>query len=112
MVRKEEDRLDEELDLELRDYENALVEQYEAELKRKQQKMNMLRENEERELELTQLRIDQSLQEQLDAHKRACQQKYEKERRMFEEEKRRRLQDIQQSIERLNIASSDKEKLK
>ena len=31
---------------------------------------------------------------------------------MFEEEKRRRLQDIQQSIERLNIASTDKERLK
>ena len=31
---------------------------------------------------------------------------------MFEEEKRRRLQDIQQAIERLNIASTDKVRLK
>ena len=31
---------------------------------------------------------------------------------MFDEEKRRRMQDIEQSIEKLNIASSDKEKLK
>ena len=63
LIRKEEDRLDEEGKLELRDYENALVEQFDAELKRKQQKMNLLRENEERELELTKLRIDQGHQE-------------------------------------------------
>lgn len=31
---------------------------------------------------------------------------------MFEEEKRKRMVDIQQAIEKLNIASSDKEKLK
>ncbi len=35
MLRKEEDRLDEERQIELNEYENALVEQYEAELKRK-----------------------------------------------------------------------------
>ena len=40
------------------------------------------------------------------------QAKYEKERRLFEDEKKKRLNDIQQSIEKLNIASSDKEKLK
>ena len=81
-------------------------------MKRKQQKMNITRESEERELELTKLRVDQSHQEQLDAYKRTISQKFEKEKRMFEEEKRRRLQDIQQAIERLNIASTDKEKLK
>ena len=112
LLRKEEDRLDEERQIELREYENALVEQYEAELKRKQQKMTLLRENEERELELAKLRIDQNNQEQVEAHRRACAQRFEKERRMFEEEKRRRMQDIQQSIEKLNIASSDKEKLR
>ena len=74
--------------------------------------MTILRENEERELELTKLRIDQTHQEQIEAHKRSCAQKFEKEKRMFEEEKRRRLQDIQQAIERLNIASTDKERLK
>ena len=74
--------------------------------------MTILRENEERELELTKLRIDQTHQEQTEAYKRSCAQKFEKEKRMFEEEKRRRLQDIQQAIERLNIASTDKEKLK
>lgn len=58
LVRKEEDRLDEERAIELQEFENALVEQYEAELKRKQQKMSLLRENEERELELAKLRID------------------------------------------------------
>jgi hypothetical protein len=40
------------------------------------------------------------------------QNKYEKERRIFEEEKRRRLQDIQSSIDKLNISSSDKDKLR
>lgn len=40
------------------------------------------------------------------------QAKYEKERRLFEEEKRKRMLDIQQSIDKLNIASSDKEKLR
>lgn len=71
-----------------------------------------MRENEERELELAKLRIDQNHQELLEAHRRACAQRFEKERRMFDEEKRRRMQDIEQSIEKLNIASSDKEKLK
>ena len=89
-----------------------LTDQFENEMKRKQQKMNITRESEERELELTKLRIDQSHQEQMDAYKRTISQKFEKEKRMFEEEKRRRLQDIQQAIERLNIASTDKEKLK
>ena len=58
LVRKEEDRLDEERQIELQEYETALVEQYEAEIKRKSQKMTLLRENEERELELAKLRID------------------------------------------------------
>ncbi len=40
------------------------------------------------------------------------QTKYEKERRIFEEEKRRRLQDIQSSIDKLNISTSDKDKLR
>ena len=49
-----------------------MVEQYEAELKRKQQKITLLRENEERELELAKLRIDQNHQELMEAHRRAC----------------------------------------
>ena len=53
-------------------------------MKRKQQKMTILRENEERELELTKLRIDQTHQEQTEAYKRSCAQKFEKEKRMFE----------------------------
>jgi hypothetical protein len=112
LIRKEEDRLDEERQIELQEYENALVEQYDAELKRKSQKITLLRENEERELELAKLRIDQSHQEQLEGHRRACAQRFEKERCIFDEEKRRRMQDIQHSIEKLNITSSDKEKLK
>jgi len=62
-LRKEEDRLDEERQIELNEYENALVEQYEAELKRKQQEVKLHVENEEREIELAKLRIDQTHQE-------------------------------------------------
>lgn len=40
------------------------------------------------------------------------QAKYDKERRLFEEEKRKRMHDIQSSIDKLNIASADKEKLR
>lgn len=40
------------------------------------------------------------------------QTKYERERRMFEEEKRKRMQDIQSSIDKLNIGHADKEKLR
>ena len=38
--------------------------------------------------------------------------KIEKERRLFEDERYRRMQDIQSSIDKLNIASGDKEKLR
>jgi len=38
--------------------------------------------------------------------------KYEKERKMFEEEKEKKLYEIQDSIENLNLATSDKQKLK
>ena len=62
-MRKEEERLEEERALELQDYENVLTSQFEDELKRKQQKLSIVRENEERELELTRLRIDQTQQE-------------------------------------------------
>lgn len=40
------------------------------------------------------------------------QAKFEKERRVFEDEKRRRMQDIQSSIDKLNIGHADKEKLR
>ena len=71
----------------------------------------MLKENEERELELAKLRIDQSHQEKIDQHRRQCQQKFDRERRVFEEEKQRRLKEIQNSISKLNINAADKEKL-
>lgn len=94
LIRKEEDRLEQERKVELQEYERALTEQFEAEFKRKQQKISLTRENEERELELTKLRIEQQNQDALDAYRKQCQQKYDKERRVFEEEKKRRLQDI------------------
>jgi hypothetical protein len=50
--------------------------------------------------------------DQIESYQKQMQSKYEKERRIFEEEKRRRLQDIQSSIDKLNISSSDKDKLR
>lgn len=38
--------------------------------------------------------------------------KYERERRIYEEEKQKRLYEIQDSIENLNLATSDKQKMK
>ena len=38
--------------------------------------------------------------------------KFEKEKRMFEEEKQKKLYEIQDSIENLNLGASDKQKLK
>ena len=51
-------------------------------------------------------------QDQVESHRRQMQAKYEKERRLFEDEKRRRMQDIQSSIDKLNIGHADKEKLR
>ena len=56
--------------------------------------------------------MDQMYQDQVESFRRSLQAKYEQERRLFEEEKRRRIQDIQSSIEKLNITSGDKDKLK
>jgi hypothetical protein len=86
--------------------------QFEAELKKKQQKLEVAKDTEERELELVKLRIDQMYADQIESYQKQMQSKYEKERRIFEEEKRRRLQDIQSSIDKLNISSSDKDKLR
>lgn len=58
------------------------------------------------------LKLDQLYQDQVDSYRRELQARYEQERRLFEEEKRRRLQDIQQSIDKLNIGSADKDKLR
>lgn len=59
LVRKEEDRLEQERRLELQEYERNLTEQFEADFRRKQQKVALTNENEERELELTKLKIEQ-----------------------------------------------------
>ena len=58
------------------------------------------------------LKIDQLRQDELESFKKQIQTKYERERRVFEDERKKRLQDIQMSIEKLNISSSDKEKMK
>lgn len=108
----EEDKLDKKRQREIKEYEQMITDQYEAELKRKQQKIEVARDTEERELELVKLRIDQMYADQIESYHKQMQTKYEKERRIFEEEKRRRLQDIQSSIDKLNISTSDKDKLR
>lgn len=70
VIRKEEDRLDKERENELKEYEMLLTEQFEAEFKRKQQKLMMYREKEEHDLELSKLRIDKEHQEKIDGHRR------------------------------------------
>ena len=63
-------------------------------------------------MELVKLKIDQMYQDQIESYRRQMQAKFEKERRVFEDEKRRRMQDIQSSIDKLNIGHADKEKLR
>ena len=58
------------------------------------------------------LKIDQLYQDQFENHRKTLQTNFDKERRVFEEEKRKRLLDIQSQIDRLNITTSDKEKLR
>lgn len=70
LVRKEEDRLEQERKIELQEYERTLTEQFEAEFRRKQQKVALTRENEERELELTKLKIEQQNQDSLDGYRK------------------------------------------
>lgn len=69
-MRREEDRLEQQRRAELTEYERNLTEQFEADLKRKQQKVALARENEERELELTKLKIEQQNQDSLDAYRK------------------------------------------
>lgn len=108
----EEDKLDKKRKRDLKEYEQQLNDQFDLEAKRKMQKLQLQRDNEERELEHMKLKIDQMFQDQVESYKKQCQSKYEKERRLFEDEKRKRFNDIQHSIDKLNIASSDKDKLR
>jgi len=54
----EEEKAEKKRQREIKEYESMLNDQYEAELKRKQQKMELAKDTEERELELVKLRID------------------------------------------------------
>lgn len=58
------------------------------------------------------LRIDQSQQDKVEAYRKEMSLKYEKEKRSYEEQRQRKLFEIQDSIENLNLATSDKQKLK
>ena len=51
-------------------------------------------------------------EEQLAEHRRSVQLKFEKERRSFEEEKRKKQLDIQSAIDRLQIGAGQKDSLK
>jgi predicted phage gp36 major capsid-like protein len=72
----------------------------------------MTREQEEKELEIMKLRIDQQQQDKVEQFRKEMQNKYAKERRHWEEEKQKKLYEIQDSIDDLNLAASDKTKLK
>mmetsp|Transcript_41905 Transcript_41905/g.64131 ORF Transcript_41905/g.64131 Transcript_41905/m.64131 type:complete len:81 (-) Transcript_41905:743-985(-) len=58
------------------------------------------------------LRIDQQFQDQVEQFRKETQLKYERERRQFEEQKQKRLYEIQDSIDNLSLGTSDKQKLK
>ena len=58
------------------------------------------------------LRIDQQHDQKLEDYRRQVQQKYDRERRQFEEDRQKRLYEIQDSIEKLNLGVSDKQKMK
>lgn len=72
----------------------------------------MTKDTEEKELEIQKLRLDQQFQEKIELFRKETQQKYDQERRLFEEQRQRRLYEIQESIDDLNLAHSDKQKLK
>ena len=72
----------------------------------------MTKDTEEKELEIQKLRLDQQFQEKIELFRKETQQKYVQERRLFEEQRQRRLYEIQESIDDLNLAHSDKQKLK
>ena len=54
------------------------------------------------------LRIEQQAQDKIEQFRKETQLKYEKEKRQYEDEKQKRLYDISESIENLNLATSDK----
>lgn len=112
MLQEEEQRLERSRQTELDEYEEILNKQFEAELRRKQQSISQVEEQEEKELQIQKLRIDQQYQDKVEQFRREMQLKYEAEKRAFEEEKQKKLYEIQGSIENLNLASSDKQKLK
>jgi len=72
----------------------------------------MTKDQEEKELEIMKLRIDQQYQEKVEGFRKETQLKYEREKRLFEDEKQKRLYEIQDSIDDLKLASSDKQKMK
>lgn len=58
------------------------------------------------------LRIDQQFQDKVEQFRKETALKYEREKRQFEDEKQKRLYEIQDSIDDLNLATSDKQKMK
>ena len=72
----------------------------------------MTKDQEEKELEIMKLRIDQQFQDKVEQFRKETALKYEREKRQFEDEKQKRLYEIQDSIDDLNLATSDKQKMK
>ncbi len=60
-------------------------------MRRKQAKLQIQKDNEARELELQKMRIDQMYSDKLEAYRKEQQSRFDKDRRNFEDEKRKRL---------------------
>lgn len=84
-MQDEEHRLDRGRQVDLDDYEETLNKQHAAELRRKQQQLEMTKDTEEKELEIMKLRLDQQFQEKTELFRKETQAKYDQERRLFEE---------------------------
>ena len=54
----------------------------------------MTKDTEEKELEIMKLRLDQQFQEKIEGFRKETQQKYDQERRLFEEQRQKRLYEI------------------
>ena len=75
-MQDEEHRLDRGRQVDLDDYEETLNKQHAAELRRKQQQLEMTKDTEEKELEIMKLRLDQQFQEKTELFHKKIQAKY------------------------------------
>jgi hypothetical protein len=68
--------------------------QADLELARRRREVQARQQNEEREFELSKLRIEQQFQDELEQQRRQLTQKFQDDKQRFEEEKRKKQLDI------------------